>query len=50
MIMEKKQYIIPLVEVEVWNMQDLMYSSGTSPVELPDDPGPLTAPAREKVF
>lgn len=47
MIMEKKQYIIPLVEVELWNMQVLQHASGTSP-DLPSDP--LPAPAREKVF
>jgi hypothetical protein len=50
MIMEKKQYIIPFVEVELWNMQDVMKASELSP-NLPPDPGPLTpAPARDKVF
>lgn len=47
MIMEKKQYIIPLVEVALWNMQVLQHASGTSP-NLPEDP--TLAPAREKVF
>lgn len=36
--MEKKQYIIPLVETEIWNMKDLMKASGTSP-ELPPGMG-----------
>jgi hypothetical protein len=50
MVMKKKQYIIPFVEVELWNMQDVMKASELSP-NLPDDPGPLTpAPARDKVF
>ena len=41
--MEKKLYIIPLVEVEKWNMRDVMKASGTSP-DLPD--GPSSAPKR----
>lgn len=41
--MEKKQYIIPLVETEIWIMKDLMRASGTSP-ELP--PGAGEAPRR----
>ena len=47
--MEKKQYIIPFVEVELWNMQDVMKVDELSP-NLPPDPGPVSAPARDKVF
>lgn len=46
--MEKKQYIIPFVEVELWNMQDVMKASELSP-DLPIDP-PASAPERGKVF
>lgn len=49
LVMEKKQYIIPFVEVELWNMQDVMKASELSP-NLPDDPGPVSAPERGKVF
>lgn len=45
--MEKKLYIIPLVEVELWNMRDVMKTSQES--ETPIDP-PAEAPARGKVF
>lgn len=48
--MKKKQYIIPLIEVELWNMQDLMKVDELSP-NLPPDPGQQSsAPARDKVF
>lgn len=47
--MEKKQYIIPLVEVEFLNMRDVMKTSSES--ETPDDPGQKSsAPARTNVF
>lgn len=45
--MEKKQYIIPLVETEIWIMKDLMKASGTSP-ELPDGPGGSSSAPRRK--
>ena len=48
LVMEKKLYIIPLVEVELWNMRDVMKTSQES--ETPVDPGPTPAPERNKVF
>ena len=48
MIMEKKQYMHPLTQVEVLNTRELMKVSSES--ELLLDPGPASAPARDKVF
>lgn len=47
--MRKKKYIIPLVSVEQWNMQEVMKASGTSP-ELPIDPFAGGAPSRTRPF
>lgn len=36
--MEKKQYISPMVETELWNTAEMMKASGTSS-DLPPQPG-----------
>lgn len=46
--MEKKKYMYPLTQVEVWNTKELMTVSSES--EKPDDPNASLAPARDKVF
>ncbi len=47
--MKKKEYIIPLISVEQWNMREVMKASGTSP-ELPPDLGGGAPARRTKVF
>ena len=47
--MRQKNYIIPLIAVELWNMQELMKASGSSP-ELPPDPSLGGAPSRTRPF
>ncbi len=46
--MEKKKYMYPSTQVEVWNTREMMTVSEPSP-NFPDDP-PASAPARDKVF
>ena len=46
--MEKKKYMYPLTQVEVWNTKELMTVSSES--EFPPDVTPTPAPARDKVF
>lgn len=43
--MKKKDYLEPLVCVALYNTQEMMIVSGTSP-DFPDDPG-TPAPQRE---
>lgn len=49
--MEKKKYMYPLTQVEVWNTREMMTVSEHS--STPIDPGSSSAspaPARDKVF
>lgn len=43
--MKKKDYLEPLVCVALYNTQEMMKVSETSP--MPDDPGTTPAPKRE---
>ncbi len=47
-IMEKKIYILPLVEIELLNTAELMQVSSKS--DVPTEPGKLPAPVRREVF
>ena len=46
--MKKKEYIDPIVCVELFNTQEMMKASGSSP-ETPIDPG-TPAPQREFIY